>query len=133
MERRRILEGSALGTPIDSGQIPWNNKLYQNAKRVRSIACSFDKRAVTKQIRREIHRIEQVVKFEQLVHPPITLFTDMDLDLQRGIIKIINGNGTMGLGDDLGEVVVNGTTLPTLVSGSHINLAVRHDGSWYQI
>ena len=132
MDRRRILEGSALGTPIDNGQIFWNDKLYQNSRRVRSLIRDRKPISIRKLEQRIIHKIEHSVDSSVSMHSPLVVTSNAALEVGAGIIKITNGNPET-TGSDLGSVFLNGRVLPTLVAGQYTTLVVTDDLSWYAL
>ena len=132
MERRRISEGSALGAPIDTGQIHWNDKLYQNARRVRSLVHSRGLRDWKKMERKIIHRVENAIESSASMHEPLTVYQDVALEAEPGILKIENGN-PVTTGNDLGSLFLNGRTLPTVPAGQAFTFVITGDRSWYVI
>ena len=130
MERRRVSEGSALGAPIDTGQIGWNNQLYQNARRVRSLVRNRQQKDWKKIERRIIHKIENTIESSTSVHEPVTVYEDAALEADPGILRIENGN-SLTTGSDLGGMFLNGRTLPTILAGRALTVAITTDGNWY--
>ncbi len=133
MERRRVLEGSALGVPIDNGQVPWNNQLYQNARRVRSLTRE---RMQPKTVRET--KVMRVVETVQMLNESIVLFNNGYLNLDSGITQLTNGNNDSQLGKDLDEVFVNGKKIPVLLAGQSITIVVGSpingmENEWIQL
>ena len=127
MERRRVLEGSALGTPIDNGQVPWNNKLYQNARRVRSL--TLDKSSFGRLRPIQETKIVRVIEAAPLFNDPIVVTQNADINLDPGITRITNGNSEAGLGDDLPNITINGHALGLLMAGQSVTVLM--DPNWH--
>lgn len=128
MERRRVNEGSALGTPIDNGQISWNNKLYQNQGRVASIMRWYGTpTALPKNT--FVKRVEHIINEEVSFEAPFIFYTSSSVDVPQGLVRIVNGNGPRGA--DI-TVVVNGRGI-ALNASTHQDIMVEKTRAWYRI
>ena len=129
MERKRINEQSALGAAIDNGQVFWNDKLYQNAQRVRSLVGRKGQ-SLRKIERTVLKHVQQIKEKSSEIYPPLIITTNTSIESEQGVVKLINGN-SLAKGNDLGGIMLNGKLLPVLEAGKSVTLFVTEEGDWY--